>query len=115
LQGGTDRTADPILTNTVFRAVHVTLSLKLGDHEGLAVFVHGRLLQRTLLAVLPAILIQIPIRALPSPVPAYQRIRSGISRCLPAAASAGKLRVGVVCFALFLLLLIVVVLLLKLF
>jgi len=34
-RGGADRTNDPILTNTVFYAMHVILSLKLGDHEGL--------------------------------------------------------------------------------
>jgi len=39
--------------------MHVTLSLKLGDHEGLALFIHDCLLKSTLLVVLPAILIQI--------------------------------------------------------
>ena len=43
--------------------MHFILILKLGDHEGLALFVHGQLLKRTLLVVLPVILIQIPIRA----------------------------------------------------
>jgi len=68
LQGGADRTGDPILTNEVFHAMHIILSLKLGDHEGLALFVHGCLLKRTLLIVLPVILIQIPIHASLSPV-----------------------------------------------
>jgi len=67
LQGGVERTGDLILTNEVFHAMHVILSLKLGDHEGLALFVHGRLLKRTLLVVLPAILIQAVIPAFLSP------------------------------------------------
>jgi len=71
LQGGVDRTGDPILTNEVFHAMHVILSLKLGDHKGLTLFVHGCLLKRTLLVVLPVILIQIPICASQSPVPAH--------------------------------------------
>jgi len=71
LRGGVDRTGDPILTNKLFHAMHVILSLKLGDHEGLALFVHGRLLKRTLLVVLPAILIQIPICAFLGPVPVH--------------------------------------------
>jgi len=66
-----ERTGDPILTNVVFHAVYIVLSLKLGDHEGLAVFFHGYLLKRTLLIVLPAILIQILICASLSPVPAH--------------------------------------------
>jgi len=76
VQGGADRAGDPILTDEVFHAMHVILSLKLGDHEGLALFVHGRLLKRTLLVVLPAILSQIPIRAPLSPVPARCRVQS---------------------------------------
>jgi len=32
LQGGVDRTGDPILTSEVFHVMHVILSLKLGDH-----------------------------------------------------------------------------------
>ena len=35
MQGWADRTGDPILTSEVFHAMHVILSLKLGDHEGL--------------------------------------------------------------------------------
>jgi len=35
LQGGADRTGDQTLTNAVFHAMHVIISLKLGDHEGL--------------------------------------------------------------------------------
>ena len=83
---GEDRTGDPMLTNTVFHAVHVILSLKLGDHKGLALFLHGCLLKRTLPVVLPVILIQIPIRAFPSPVPAYCRGQSAAGWCCPAAA-----------------------------
>jgi len=86
LQGREDRTGDQILTNEVFRAMHVILSLKLGDHEGLTLFVHGRLLKRTLLIVLPAILIQIPIRVFLSPVPVYCSGQSGTAWwCLAAA------------------------------
>jgi len=59
------------LTSEVLHAMHVIFSLKLGDHEGLAVFIHGWLLQRTLLTVLPAILIQVPIHAFLSPFSAY--------------------------------------------
>jgi len=51
-----DRTGDPIVMNTVFDATHIILSLKLGDHEGLALFIHGRLPKRTLLILLPVIL-----------------------------------------------------------
>jgi len=40
-QGGADRTRDPMLTNAVCHAMHLVLSLKLRDHEGLALFVHG--------------------------------------------------------------------------
>jgi len=58
LWGGVDRTGDSTLTSQVFHAMHVALSLKLGDHEGLALFVHGCPLKRTLLVVLPAILIR---------------------------------------------------------
>jgi len=42
VQGGSDRTDDTILSNAVFHAIPVILSLKLGDQEGLAVFIHGR-------------------------------------------------------------------------
>jgi len=66
--------------------MHVTLSLKLRDHEGLALFVYGRPLKRTLLVVLPAILIQIPIRASLSPVPACCPGQSGTAWCCLAAA-----------------------------
>ena len=59
------------MTNKVFHAMHVVLSLKLGDREGLALLVHSRLLKRTLLVVLPAILIQIPIYAFLSSVPIH--------------------------------------------
>jgi len=41
--------------------MHVMFSLKPGDHESLTLFIHGPLLKRTLLIVLPAVLIQIPI------------------------------------------------------
>ena len=86
MRGGADRTGDPILTNEVFHAMHIILSVKLGDHEGLALFLHGRLLKRTLLVVLPAILIQIPIRASLSPVPVCCRGQSGTAWCCLAAA-----------------------------
>jgi len=87
LRGGVDRTGDPILTNDVFHAMHFTLTLKLGDHEGLALFVHGRLLNRTLLLVLLVILIQIPIHASLSPVPACCRGQSWTAWCCLAAAA----------------------------
>jgi len=103
----------PILTSEVFPATHVIPSSKLGDHEGLTLLVQCQLLKRTLLAVLPAILIQIPTRALLSPVPAYCRGQSGTSWCAPAPNS-GKLSIGLVYFALFLLLLVLLVLLVKL-
>jgi len=73
-------------TNEVFHAMHVILSLKLGDHEGLALFIHGCLLKKTLLVVLPVILIQIPIHTFLSPVPACCRGQSGTSWCCLAAA-----------------------------
>jgi len=66
-----DRTGDPILTNKVCHAIHVILIVKLGEHEGPALFIHGWLLKRTMLLILPAILSQIPIRAFLSPVPVY--------------------------------------------
>jgi len=47
------------------------LSLKLEDQECLGLSVHGWLLKRTLLIVLPAILIQILIRTFLNPVPVY--------------------------------------------
>jgi len=59
-----------MLTTEEFHCMHVILSLKLGDHEDLVLFVHGRLLKRTLLILL-AILIQILICASLSPVPVY--------------------------------------------
>jgi len=82
-----DRAGDPILTDWVFHAMHVIFSLKLGNHEGLALCIRDGLLKRTLLLVLPAaILIKIPIRAFPSPVPIYCRGQSGASWCCLAAA-----------------------------
>ena len=84
--------------------MHVILSLKLGDHEGLALFVHGQLPKRTLFLVLPAILIQIPICAFLSPVPCYRRLQSRTSWCLPGipmACNPRKLSIGYVYFALF--------------
>jgi len=86
LRGGADRTGDPILTNATFHAMHIRLSLKLGDNEGLAIFVHGRLLKRTLLVLLPAILIRVLIRVFLSPVPVCCGIQSGTSWCCPAVA-----------------------------
>jgi len=85
MQGGAGRTGDPIVTYTIFHAMHTRLSLKLGDHSGLALFVHGHLLKRTLFVVLPAILIQILTRASLSPVPVYCRGQSGTAWCCPAA------------------------------
>ena len=73
LHEGVNRTGDPILTYMVFHAMNIILSLKLGDHEGFTVFVHGQLLKRTLHIVLPAILIQIPTCAFLSRVPDVQR------------------------------------------
>jgi len=86
LQGGADRTGDWILTNEVFHAMHVIPGLKLGCHEGLTFFVHGRLLKRTLLIILPVILIQILMRASLSSVPACCRGQSGTAWCCLAAA-----------------------------
>jgi len=84
LQRGADRTGDPTLTSKVFHAMDITLSLKLGDHEGLALFVHSQLLKRTLLVVLPAILKQIPVRASLSTVPVcWGQYRTAC--CCPAA------------------------------
>ena len=57
------------MTNMECHAVHVILNLKLGNHEGLAFFVHGCLLKRTMLVVLPVILIQVLIRAPLRPAP----------------------------------------------
>jgi len=71
LCGGADRTGDLVLTSKVFHAMHVILRLKLEDLQGLGLFIHGRLLKRTLLVVLPVILIQIPICASLRPVPAH--------------------------------------------
>jgi len=86
LWGRVDRTGDLILVKEVFHAMHVILGLKLGDYEGLTLFVHGRLLKRILLVVLPVILIQIPIRASLSPFPAHCKVQSGTSWCCLAAA-----------------------------
>jgi len=90
LQAGVDRTGDPILTNEVFQAMHAILSLKLGDHEGLTLFIHDWL-QKTLLVVLPAVLTQIPIRAFLTPVLVYCRGQSGTSWCCLAAAGGTPL------------------------
>jgi len=81
-----EQEGDPILTSEVFHAMHVIVILKLGDHGDLALFVHGCLLERTLLVVLPAVLIQIPICASLSPVLVCCQSQSGISWCCPAAA-----------------------------
>jgi len=59
------------LTSEIFHDMHVILSLKLGYHKGLTLSVHGQLLKRTLLVVLPAIMIQIPICAFLNPVAVY--------------------------------------------
>jgi len=50
---------------------YTSLRLKLGDHEGLSLFVRGSLLKRTLLLVLLVILIQILIHSVLTPVPVY--------------------------------------------
>jgi len=86
LQGGEDRTEDLTLNNEVFHAMHIILSLKLEDHEGLALFVLGWLLKRTLLVVLPAI--PIPICAFLNPVPVCCQVQSGTSWCCLADAGA---------------------------
>jgi len=83
-----DRTGDPIVTNALIYAVHIMLSSKLGDHEGLTLFVHSRLLKSTLLVVLPTILIQNPIHMFLSPVPAHCQVQSG------ASGAAWQLLVG---------------------
>jgi len=83
LRGGAGRTGDPVLTSEV---LHAMLSLKLWDHEGLALFIHGPLLKRMLLLVLPAILSQILICASRTPAPVYCRVQSGTAWCCPAAA-----------------------------
>jgi len=84
LQGGADKTDDPILTREVCHAMHIILGLKLGDHQGLTLFIQGQLLKRTLLLVLPEILIR--IHAFLSPIPAYRGVQPGTSWCCPAAA-----------------------------
>jgi len=71
LQGRAERTGDPILTDAIFHALHVILSLKLGNHKGLILFVHGWLLKRTLHLVLLVILIQMLVRAFLNPAPIY--------------------------------------------
>jgi len=86
LQGGEDRTGDPILTSEVFHTMQVTLSLKLVDHKGLALFVHVWLLKMTLIFVLPVILIQIPIRELLSPAHVCCQDQSGTAWCCLVAA-----------------------------
>jgi len=88
LQGGADKTGDPILilTSEVFHAMHIILSLKLGDHKGLALFNHDQLLKRTLLLVLAVIKIQILTCAFLSPVPAHCQVQSGTAWCCLAAA-----------------------------
>jgi len=51
--------------------MYIILSLKLGDQKGLTVFTNGWLLRRTLLVVLPVILMHIPICAFLSSGPIY--------------------------------------------
>jgi len=123
LQGGADGTGVLILTSEVFHAMHVILSLKLGDHDGLDLFVHGRLLRSTLLVVLPTALIQIPTHTSLSPVPVCCWGQSRTSWCCLAAAGGmpapqhptpGKSVLVFIHFALFLLLLILLVLLMLL-
>ena len=64
---------------------YTSLRLKLGDHEGLSLFVRGSLLKRTLLLVLLVILIQILIHSVLTPVPVYFWGQSGTSWCCLAA------------------------------
>jgi len=71
--GGAGRTGDPLRTNAVFPALHVTRGLKLGQRQGLALSVHGRLLKRTLLLALPVIPIRAPTCALLGPALARGR------------------------------------------
>jgi len=71
LQGGVNKTGDPVLTNEAFHAIHSILSLNLEDHGSLVLFVRGQLLKKTLLLVFPAILVHIPIRAFMNPAPIY--------------------------------------------
>jgi len=66
--------------------MNIILSWKLGDHKGLAPFIYGQLLKRTLFVVLPAILIQIPIHAFLSPVPVCWRGQPRKSWCCLADA-----------------------------
>ena len=119
LQKGADRTGDATLTNKVFHAMHVIPSLKLGHHKSLTLFLYGRLLKRTLLVVLPAILIQMSICAFPSLVPVCGRGQSGTAWCYPASAggmpvpkalNSGKLSIDFVHFVLFLIFSIILVL-----
>jgi len=64
----------------------VLLSLKLGDQESLGRSVHRQLLKRTLILVLPVILIQIQICAFLNSVPIYWGILSRTSWCCLAVA-----------------------------
>jgi len=97
--------------------MHVIFSLKLGDHEGVVLFVHGWLLKRTLLIVLPAIQIQIPTRAflsssclLPRPVWDFLVLTDSCWwDTSTLAPNSGKLSIGFVYFILFFLLLILFV------
>ena len=75
-----------VYSYVVCHATHVILSSKLGDDKGLALFIHGCLLKRILLLVLPAILIQIPVSASLSPVPVCCKVQSGTAWCCLAAA-----------------------------
>ena len=89
LQGGVDRTGDPILTNEVFHGSACHTRFTAEGHKDLALFVHDQLLKRTLLLVLPEILIQIPVRAFLSPVPVYCWSQSGTSWYLPGICRQG--------------------------
>ena len=85
LQTRLDRTSDPVFTSEVFHPIQVILSLNLGDHEGFTLFVLRWLLKRTLLIVLPVILIQILIQAFLNPVPIFCWVHPRTSGCLPGS------------------------------
>jgi len=100
--------------------MHVILSFKLEDHEGLALLRPWPASEEDPAHCSACTLIQIPIRAFLSPVPIYCRVQSRTSWCCLAAAggmpgptahSSGKLSVDFVYFILFLSLLTLLVLL----
>jgi len=90
--------------------MHIMLSLKLGYHQVLTLFIHGQLLKRTLVLVLPPFLIRILIRAFLNVFPVYAESSPGLPGATwpllagPAATNPRKLSIGFAYFALFLLL-----------